>query len=61
MKTLKDALPHLSIFFNFTKLIARSGYWNIKLADKSSYLTTFNTLFGRYSYLRLQFWLVITR
>ena len=39
MKTLEDALPHLSNAKFFTKLIARSGYWNIKLTDKSSYLT----------------------
>ena len=63
MKTLEDALPHLSNARFFTKLDARSGYWNIKLADKSSYLTTFNTPFGRYRYLlKVTFWAqVITR
>ena len=57
MKTLEDALPHLSNAIFFTKVDARSGYWNIKLADKSSYLTTFNTPFGtcRCRYLRLPF------
>ena len=39
----------------FTKLDARSGYWAIKLSNQSSFLTTFNTPFGRYRYLRLAF------
>ena len=55
MKTLNDALPHLSNASVFTKLDARSGYWKIKLPDKSSYLTTLNTPFGRYRYLRSLF------
>lgn len=32
-----------------------SGYWAIKLSTESSMLTTFNTPFGRYSFLRLPF------
>ena len=31
----------------FTKLDAKDGYWNIKLSETSSYLTTFNTPWGR--------------
>ena len=34
---------------------ARSGYWAIKLTEESSKLTTFNTVFGRYRFLRLPF------
>jgi len=37
---------------------ARSGYWNIKLTQESSLLTTFNSPFGRYRFLRLPFGLV---
>ncbi len=37
---------------------ARSGYWAIKLSDESSKLTTFNTVFGRYRFLRLPFGLI---
>ena len=37
----------------FTKLDARSGYWNIKLDNESALLTTFSTPFGRYCYNRL--------
>ncbi|MEW8545661.1 MAG: reverse transcriptase family protein [Candidatus Thiodiazotropha sp.] len=55
MKTLKDVLPQLSGATCFTKLDARSGYWNIKLRKESSLLTTLNTPFGRYRYLRLPF------
>lgn len=48
MQTLEDVLPQLSKARFFTKLDARSGYWTIKLSEASSYLTTFNTPFGRY-------------
>ena len=55
MKTLEDVLPQLSKAKFFTKLDAKSGYWTIKLSEASSYLTTFNTPFGRFRYLRLPF------
>ena len=55
LKTLNDILPQLSGAHYFTKLDARSGYWNIKLDEASSYLTTFNTPYGRYRFLRLPF------
>ena len=55
MKTLEDILPRLSGAKYFTKLDARYGYWAIKLSNQSSFLTTFNTPFGRYRYLRLAF------
>jgi len=42
----------------FSKLDARDGYWQVPLTEKSSYLTTFNTLMGRYRYLRLPFGLI---
>ena len=38
-----------------SSLDAGSGYWTIKLSEASSYLTTFNTPFGRYRFLRLPF------
>ena len=37
----------------FTKLDTTSAYWNVSLSEQSSYLTTFNTCYGRYRYLRL--------
>lgn len=54
-RTIEDILPELSGAKYFTKMDAKSGYWNLKLNDQSSFLTTFNTSFGRYRYLRLPF------
>ena len=34
---------------------ASSGYWQITLDEESSYLTTYNTSFGRYRYLHMPF------
>ncbi|XP_028165312.1 uncharacterized protein K02A2.6-like [Ostrinia furnacalis] len=39
----------------YSTLDASSGFWMCKLSDKSSYLTTFNTPFGRYRFKRLPF------
>ena len=38
-----------------SKLDANSGFWQIKLADKSLFLTTFITPFGRFQFNRLPF------
>jgi len=53
--TLEDVTSNLSGAKYFSVLDARSGYWQIKLSDQSSRLTTFNTPFGRYRYLRMPF------
>ncbi|CAB3991427.1 transposon Tf2-1 poly [Paramuricea clavata] len=45
--TLEEITPY--------KIDARNGYWNVKLDDESSYLTTFNTPNGRYRFLRMPF------
>ena len=39
----------------FSVLDAKSAFWQIKLDDSSKDLTTFNTPFGRYRFLRLPF------
>ena len=39
----------------FTKLDAKSGFWQIKLTEESSKLCTFNTHWGRYRFLRVPF------
>jgi hypothetical protein len=39
----------------FSKLDARTGFWQMKLDKNSSKLTCFNTPFGRYRFLRLPF------
>ena len=39
----------------FTVLDVRQGFWHVVLSQESSYLTTFNTPFGRYRWKRLPF------
>ena len=39
----------------FSKLDLKNGYWQLPLDTESSYLTTFNTPFGRYRFTRLPF------
>ena len=39
----------------FTVLDATSGYWAMPLSKESSILTTFQTPYGRYRYLRMPF------
>lgn len=45
----------------FSKMDARHGYWSIELEDDSSYLTTFNSPFGRYRFKRLAFGLRVSQ
>ena len=52
---LEQITPKLTGAKLFSKLDARNGYWNVKLDEESSYLTTFNTPFGRYRFLRMPF------
>ena len=53
--TFDDVIAELNGKRKFTIIDMRDGYWNIMLDDVSSKLCTFNTPFGRYSYLRLPF------
>ena len=45
----------------FSKLDAKNGYWSIKLDEDSSLMTTFNSPFGRYRYLRMSFGLSMSQ
>ncbi|XP_026054529.1 uncharacterized protein K02A2.6-like [Carassius auratus] len=58
LPTLDDITPKLAGAQFFSVLDAKSGYWAIKLSESSSKLTTFNTVVGRYRFLRLPFGLV---
>lgn len=58
LPTLEDVTSKLAGAKYFSILDARSGYWAIKLSEESSLLTTFNTIFGRYCFLRLPFGIV---
>ncbi|KAL7851936.1 hypothetical protein SRHO_G00177210 [Serrasalmus rhombeus] len=42
----------------FTKLDASQGFWQVKLDEDSTKYCTFNTPYGRYSFLRLPFGIV---
>ncbi|KAI2650666.1 Retrovirus-related Pol polyprotein from transposon 17.6 [Labeo rohita] len=55
LPTLEEVTTKLTGARYFSFLDARSGYWTIKLSTESSMLTTFNTPFGRYRFLRLPF------
>ena len=50
---LDDVLHNLSESRVFTKVDLRDGYWHVQLDEESSKLTTFQTCFGRYRWLRL--------
>ena len=39
----------------FTVLDVKNGFWHVKLDERSSRLTTFNTPYGRYRYKRMPF------
>ena len=53
--TLEEITPKLAGAKLFSELNAHNGYWNVKLDAESSYLTTFNTPFGQYRFLRMPF------
>ncbi len=58
---VEDIVPELKGSDLFTKLDLKDGYWHIKLTDESSYLTTFNTPFGKYRYGCLPFGLCVSQ
>ena len=53
MGDIDDIITQLAGSKVFSTLDAGSGYFQIKLSENSSRLTTFNTPFGRYRYLRM--------
>ena len=55
MITLEEVTSQLSAAQYFTVLDATSGYWAMPLSKESSILTTFQTPYGRYRYLRMPF------
>lgn len=55
LPTLEDLTLLLSGAKYFSVLDATSDYWQIKLDERSSLLTTFNMLFGRYRFTRIPF------
>ena len=55
MKTIEEVVAEMPNAKVFTKLDATSGFWQLKLTEESSKLTTFNTPFGRYRFRRAPF------
>ena len=53
MNTIDDVATRLKGSRVFTTLDANMGYYQLKLDEQSSFLTTFNTPYGRYRYLRM--------
>ena len=47
MKTIDDALEEMKGARFFTHLDAKNGFWHVELDDESSFLTTFETPFGK--------------
>ena len=60
-RTLDEITHHLRGAQFFSKLDARSGYWSVHLDQPSSFLTTFNSRFGRYRFIRLPFGLNLSQ
>ena len=58
---LEDILPLFKDAKYFSIVDAKSGYWNLELDEESSYLTTFNSPFGRYRFLRMPFGLKMSQ
>ena len=48
-------LLNCMVLLFFSRLDAKSAYWNVELDDGSSYLTTFSTHRGRFRYRRMSY------
>ena len=59
-RTVDDILPELAQSKYFTIKDATSGFWHILLDFRSSLLITFNTLWGKYRWLRMPFGLKVS-
>ena len=59
--TLEEILPKLTGAKYFSIVDAKCGYWNVELDEQSSFLTTFNSPFGRHRFLRMPFGLKMSQ
>jgi hypothetical protein len=55
MPTIEEILPELAKAKVFCVADTKNGFWQVKLDEASSYLTTFWTPFGRCRWLRMPF------
>ena len=59
LPVLDDILHKMKGAQYFSKADISCGYWHVKLDERSSYLTTFQTCFRRFRWLRLPFGLKV--
>ena len=55
MPTIDDVLPNLTKAKVFSTTDARCAFWHLEMDDASSLLTTFETPFGKYRWLRMPY------
>ncbi|XP_053403100.1 uncharacterized protein K02A2.6-like [Mercenaria mercenaria] len=55
LPVVEDLLPELSNAKVFSKCDVKNAFWHVVLDEKSSYLTTFETPFARYRWLKMPF------
>ena len=55
LPTIEEVTTRLTNAKVFSVLDAKTGFWQVKLTDASSYLTIFNTPFGHYWWRRMPF------
>ena len=58
---IDDIIPKIKDSDLFRKLDLKDDYWHVRLTEKSSFLTTFATPFGRYRFDRLPFGLCVSQ
>ena len=59
--TLEEITHKFTGATRFSTLDAKNGYWSVTLDKESSLLTTFNSPFGRYCFLRMPFGLIMSQ
>ena len=55
MRTIEEIAAEIDGATMFSTLDAKSSFWQVPLDQKSSMLTTFNTIVGRYRFLRMPY------
>ena len=55
LPAVEDVASRLTNAKIFSILDAKSGFWQVKLAESSSYYTAFNTKFGPFRWLQMPF------
>ena len=55
LSTIEEVTTRLTNAKVFSVLDTKTGFWQVRLSEASSYLTMFNTPFGRYRWKRMPF------